>query len=225
MGLAGALQEGRLKHEAVLVAVNDLVVVLSPAERAVDEKLRPLWPKDREARYELAGIGDEMRAGFQGQAVGLQPLLELDRPGEDPDTGALLEAIARFLTDNAGAVIQAIFEDRCRRDPQFPNLDATFVLVLEHVLKPEEVAGPAAMIVIEMREADHVIIVPVRGAEVGLEFRRQVDAPVPPVVGIAHVGVVDEHLLAVGEIEAGAIGIAERVKGQRGGHGSLLGSR
>ncbi len=72
-GLAGAFQESRLEDDAVLVAIDDLVVVLPPAERAVDEELHALRPKDRIARHELAGIGDEMRARFQGEAVDLQP--------------------------------------------------------------------------------------------------------------------------------------------------------
>jgi hypothetical protein len=78
------------------------------------------------------------------------------------------------------------------------------------------------MIVVEMRVADDIIIVALRGAEVGPEFGRQVDAPVPPIVRVAHVGVVDEEFLAVGEVEACAIGVAERVKSQRSGHGRLL---
>src|SRR5260370_39100225 len=82
-------------------------------------------------------------------------------------------------------------------------------------------SGPDAMIVGEMRVSDHNVIVPSRGAQVGFECSRQVDAPVPGIVGIAHVGVVDEYLLAVGEVEARAIGVAERMKGQHRSHGSL----
>jgi len=71
-----------------------------------------------------------------------------------------------------------------------------------------------------MRESNHVVEVPPRSAEVGLEFSRQIDAPVPPIVGIAHVGIVDEDLLAVGEVDAGAIGVAEGMKSQGGGQWS-----
>src|SRR5262245_51767150 len=116
-----------------------MIVVLPPAERAMDEELHPLRPEDRIGRHELAGIGDEMRARFEGQAVGLQPLLELGRPGENPDAGTLLEAIARFLTDDARAVLAAVFEDRGGRNPQLPNLNAASALILEGVFQPEEV--------------------------------------------------------------------------------------
>ena len=188
----------------------------------MDEELHPLRPGEREARHELARVGDEMRSRLQGQAVGLQPRLELGRAGEDADAGALLEAVTRFLPDDAGAVVEAVFKDRGRRDPQFPNLDAVFGLVFRCVLKPEEIGGPAAMVVVEVRVAGDIIVVALRGAEVGPEFGRQVDAAVPPIVGVAHVGVVDEQFLAVGEVEARAIGVPERVKSQYSGHGRLL---
>jgi hypothetical protein len=222
-GLAAALQEGCLKDDAVLVAIDNLIVVLPPAERAVDEELHPLRPGNREAGDKLSGVGDQMSAGFEGQSVGLQPCLELGRPRKKPDAGTLLEPMTGFLTDDAGAVVEAVFEDRGRRNPQFPNLDAVFGLVLRCVLKPEEIAGPTAMIVVKMRESDDVVVVPLRGAQIGLEFSRQVEASVPAIVGIAHVGVVDEHLLAVGKVEAGAIGVAERMKGQCSGQDCLPG--
>jgi hypothetical protein len=47
-----------------------------------------------------------------------------------------------------------------------------------------------------MREADNVVVVSLCGPEIGLEFGRQVDAPVPWIGAVLHVGVVDEQLRA-----------------------------
>jgi hypothetical protein len=62
------------------------------------------------------------------------------------DAGAHFQAVSRFLPDDARTVFAAVFEDGARRHPQLLNLDAAFALVLECVLKPEEIAGAAAMV-------------------------------------------------------------------------------
>src|SRR5271168_3140218 len=107
--------------------------------------------------------------------------------------------MARLLPEDARAVFASVFENGCRRDPEFANLNALFALVLDGVLEPKEVAGPAAMIVVEMGEADDIIIIALRGAKVDFQFPREVNASIPRVVAVLHVGVVDEHFPTVGE--------------------------
>jgi hypothetical protein len=47
---------------------------------------------------------------------------------------------------------------------------------------------------------------------------REIEPPVPWIGGIPHVGVIDQNLLSVSKIDAGAVGIAERMKSQFGRH-------
>ena len=74
------------------------------------------------------------------------------------------------------------------------------------------------MVIIEMREANSVVIVALCCTKVLLQLRRQIDAAVPGISGISHVCVVDKKLLAVGEIDAGTIRVAEGMKSQFGRH-------
>src|SRR5205807_6882782 len=140
----------------VLIAVDDLVLILAPAERTVDEELRALRSGGREAGNIAPGVGDEVRAGFQRESVFLQPLLEFRGPREDANSGALLQAVARLLTDDAGTVVKTVFENGGCGHPQFADFDAVNALVGGGVVHPEELAAAAAMVVVEMGEADHV---------------------------------------------------------------------
>ena len=86
------------------------------------------------------------------------------------------------------------------------------------MFEPEKVTRTATVVVVEMGVTDHVVIIALGGPQVGLEHLRQVDAGIPHVGGIAHVGVIDQHLAAVGHVDAGAVGVAEGMKGQFGCH-------
>ncbi len=214
VSLASPFQEGRLEYDAVLVAVDDLALVLMPSEGAVDEELDALGAEHREARHVLARVGDEVRAGFQGQTLLLQPLLELGRARKDADALARAQAMPRLLADDTSTVLAAVLQNRRGGHPQFVDLDPAFALVFGGMLEPEEVAGAAAMIVIQMGVADHVVVGALGGAQVGLEHLGEVDAGIPRVVGVPHVGVINQHFAAVRHVDARAVGISEGMKGQ-----------
>jgi hypothetical protein len=80
------------------------------------------------------------------------------------------------------------------------------------VLQPEELAKTAAVVVVEMGDADGVVVIPFRFREVAPEFGREIAAQVFLVGCAAHVGVVDQYLAPVGQIEAQRVGIAEGEK-------------
>jgi hypothetical protein len=206
-GVAQTLAEGRLEHDAVGVALNDLLLVQTPAEWAMDEELDALWAVEREARDILAGIGDQMPARLDGQIVGGEPVFEHVGAGEDADAVTLAEPITRFLPDDARAVFHTFLANGSSGHPQFLDLDAAVALVLRSPIELEEAFAAAAVVVVEVREADHVIVVTLCGPQISLQLRRQIDALVAGIVGVARVGVVEEHLSPVREIEPGAVSI------------------
>ena len=122
--------------------------------------------------------------------------------------------MARLLADHAGAVVEPLLANGGRRHPQFLDLDPALALVLGGMVEPEKLRAVATVIVVEVSEADDVEVVALSGTQVGLQLGRQVDALVGRIVGFAHIGIVEEHLPAVGEIDAGAVGIAEGMEGQ-----------
>ena len=94
------------------------------------------------------------------------------------------------------------------------NLDAALALIHHRVIKPEKFVGTAAVVVVKMGEADDVVIIASRVAKVLAQLIGKIDAPVPRIVRVPHIRVVDQKLLAVGEIDACAIGIAEGMEGE-----------
>lgn len=90
------------------------------------------------------------------------------------------------------------------------------------MLKVEEIARAAAMVVVEMGETDDIVVVPAGCSQVRPQFSGKVDPLVVGVVVVTHIGIVDQHLLAIGEIDAGTVGISERVESQFCSHLYLL---
>src|SRR6185312_16528184 len=111
----------------------------------------------------------KMRTRLQRQALLLKPLLEVAGPRENADAVALAQAMTGFLTDDAGGIVTAFFEHRTGRHPQRLDLDATFALILLGVIPPEEVVRAAAMIVVEVCEADRVVVVALGSTQIGLK--------------------------------------------------------
>ena len=129
-GVAAALQERRLKHHAVLIAVDDLVLVLPPAERAVNEKLGPLRSRTREAGHKLPA--SVMRCARNSRDRPLASSQSLSSPGaRRPECPRPSSAGAALLAGRCG---------RCPRmpssriaaagHPELLDLDAAVALIL-----------------------------------------------------------------------------------------------
>ena len=68
------------------------------------------------------------------------------------------------------------------------------------------------MVGVEVGEADDVEIVAVGVVEVAAEFAGEVDALVVGVLGVAHVGKVDQDLSAAGQVDPATISIPKSGK-------------
>ncbi len=213
-----AVHEDGLEDDAVAVAVVDHGLVLSPGEGAVDEEFHSLGAVLGEAGDELAGVDEQVPPAFEVHAFRFHPRLEAVGAGENADTLLLAEAMARFLSDEAGIAVEVGFRQRTGGHPELVDLDAALPLVCGRMPEPEELAHALAMVVVEMREADHVEVVPPRPAEHRPQLLGEVAALLVRIVRIVLVPEVDEQQLLVRELKQGAVGVSERIEGRVGGH-------
>jgi hypothetical protein len=84
------------------------------------------------------------------------------------------------------------------------------------MVKPEEIAGAADVVVIEVREAHDIERVALSCPEVFPKFGRKIDSLVVRVRGVSHVREINEHLAAITEVDAGRVGIPQREQGYLG---------
>jgi hypothetical protein len=135
-----------------------------------------------------------------------------------------LKSVPRLLPNHPGVVLGALLGHGGGRNPQLVDLDPTLVLVADGMTQPEELTGTLDVIVIQVREAHHVEVVAARVAKVAAKLVGQVDTLVVGVLAVAFIGVVDQQLAAVGEVDPKAIGIPERKESDLGGHGPSFGA-
>ena len=117
-----------------------------------------------------------------------------------------------LLSNDPGAVLYAIFDDRCRWNPQLVYLDSSLALVSNRMFEVEEVGTPANVIVVEMGESDDVVIF--ASIQIDLEEVRQGDPLVRSIVVTLYVGIIEKDLSPACEINPAAICVPEREKGQ-----------
>jgi len=202
IGVVAALAERHLHDDGILVAIDHRLLVLPPSERAVDEEVSLRGAFLRIARHKLAGVDDQMLAAFEVDAVLLEPLFEPGRPREDPDSFALLQPVAGLGAHQPRVAIKAVLANRGGGDPKLSHSNAVVALVERGMLQPKELAEALAVIVVKMGDADGVVVVAVGLGEVAFELTREIAAEITLVIGAPHVGIVDEHLALVGQIDA-----------------------
>ena len=130
--------------------------------------------RERIAIDELAGVDKTALARFGGESLLLEPLLQPLGAGEHLDTLTLSQPVPRLLPDHARAVFKPLFRDGTGGYPQFIDLVAALRLVLGRVPKPEEIAGAAAMVVVEVAERNDSVVVAPSFFQVGLQLRRKI---------------------------------------------------
>ena len=76
--------------------------------------------------------------------------------------------------------------------------------------QPEKVAETFAMIIVDMGDADGIVVVASGFGEIAPQFLCEITAQVVLIVSTAHVGVIDENLPPVCQINAQRVGVTER---------------
>jgi hypothetical protein len=79
-----------------------------------------------------------MCSRFQGKVIGFKPEFQFFGTGKHAYAFATLQSMAGFLSDDAGAVCQAVFQNCGGWDPEVADSDSVFVLVFGCVIKPEK---------------------------------------------------------------------------------------
>ena len=143
--------------------------------------------------HELSRVRDEMHPAFQRDPLALKPFLEMRRAGEDADALARPKTMARLLADDPCLVLRTLLDDSCGRDPHLGDLHAALALILFGMVEVEELGCATDVVVVEMRERDHVDCVAERVVDVLPEGLGQIDATIIGVVGIQPGGVVAQH--------------------------------
>ncbi len=218
IGVDTAFAEGDLHYDRVLVPVFDFALIDTPSKRGVHEELRLGAARLAEARDQLAGVDDAVGAIGSGQPPRLKEVVKALRAGKHLDAFALFEPVPGFLPDDTGVAVNAVFGDHGRRDPHLVDLDAVRGLIFRSVPQPKEIQRPLHVVVVEMREANDIVEVPVSCLERLPKQNWQVAPAVGIVVRAAHIGIVDKDRLAIGQVDPGGIGIADREKRHFSGH-------
>ena len=117
--------------------------------------------------------------------------------------------MASLGADEPGVIFEVFFSDCCGRNPQLVDPDALVVLIALRVRKPEKLPESLAMVIVEMGDAYGVEIIAARLRQIAAKLGREIATNVVLIAGTAHIGVIDEHLAPVREVETQGIGIAE----------------
>jgi len=80
------------------------------------------------------------------------------------------------------------------------------------MLQPEERQSATDMVILEVREGDHVEEVTMPGPQITPQFLEQLRALLARICLVAHVGEIKEQLLSAAEVDAIRIGVAHRVQ-------------
>jgi hypothetical protein len=66
--------------------------------------------------------------------------------------------MASLLPDDTGTILQAVFDNRCCRNPEFIDSNPTFALIAGRMLQVEKLRTSTDMIVIKVCVADYVVV-------------------------------------------------------------------
>jgi len=151
--------EGDLHEDRVAVTVDDSSVVLTITERAVNEELRTSGPFVGVSGDKLTRINEEVLTAFEVDFVRVHPIFQTFGARENQALLTLAQTMDGLRADEARVTGKSGFEKSTRRYPELINPDTLIALVNLRVLKPEELTETFTMIVVEVGDADSVVVV------------------------------------------------------------------